>query len=104
MMIAYIMCISISILSHVIGHNVAYVLCLTVAIALLLLLKPFAPHVFNNVGFIYLIVGTVDTAAFCKDIIFLIGSFLIGGAIYIGGVLLIIKGIKAHAARVASKI
>ena len=66
-----------------------------------MLLMPFAPKFFNNVGFSYLIAACIEPEVFCGDILMMLVRFLIGGAIYLGGTLVVVKLFSMYQARKA---
>lgn len=101
MVLAYLMCMAISATAPCLGEPWSYLIFVTVAIAILMLLMPFAPYFFNNVGFVYLIVSVIDTKAFCADFWTLVLSFFVGGAIYIGGALAIVHFLRYRAKKKA---
>lgn len=97
LLLTYVMCLGIKVTSPVLGELWGYLICVTIAIGVLMLLMPFARYFFNNVGFVYLIVSVIDTKAFCADIVTLLVSFFVGGAIYVGGALAIVHLLKYRA-------
>lgn len=104
MILTYVMCMGIRATTPYLGGLWSYVICVTIAIGVLMLMMPFAPYFFNNVGFVYLIVAVIDTKEFCADFVPLLIGFFVGGAIYIGGIFVIMNFLRAHAKKkVASK-
>lgn len=97
MILAFLMCMAIRATTPYLGEPWSYLIFVTIAIAILMLLMPFAHHFFNNVGFIYLIVSVIDTKTFCADFVTLLVSFFVGGAIYIGGALVIVHFLRYRA-------
>jgi hypothetical protein len=97
MILTYVMCLGIKATAPYLGELWSYLLCVTVAIGILMLMMPFAHYFFNNVGFIYLIVSVIDTKAFCADFATILVSFFVGGAIYVGGAIGIVHFLKYRA-------
>lgn len=97
MVLTYVMCLGIKAMSPYLGELWGYLICITIAIGILMLMMPFAHHFFNNVGFVYLIVCVIDTKAFCADFVTLLISFFVGGAIYVGGAIAIVHFLKYRA-------
>lgn len=63
------------------GHTVAVAIPLLIAIAVLILANPYLPMVFNNVGFIYLIVSFVETDKIITNLPSHLVSLLLGSII-----------------------
>jgi hypothetical protein len=78
-------------------HATAASIPLVIVVGALILLHPYIPLFFNNVGFIYLIVSVIDTKAFCADFTTILVSFFVGGAIYVGGAIGIVHFLKYRA-------
>lgn len=97
MILTYIMCMGIKAITPYLGSLWSYLICVTIAIGILMLLMPFARYFFNNVGFIYLIVSVMDTKTFCADFVTLLISFFVGGAIYVGGAIAIVHILRYRA-------
>lgn len=95
LVMSYLLCIAVTVLSAVVGQVAGWIIPVSVAIAILMLLRPFLPYVCNNVAFLYLIVATRDPETFYAEFGRLMLYFLVGGLIYLGGILLIIKGLQA---------
>ncbi|MBE6843496.1 MAG: hypothetical protein E7510_11815 [Ruminococcus sp.] len=102
MVLTFLMCKAISATAPTLGSMWSYLIFVTIAIAILMLMMPFAHYFFNNVGFIYLIVSVIDTKAFCTDFVTLLISFFVGGAIYIGGAIAIVHFLKYRAKKKAT--
>ena len=66
-----------------------------------MLLKPFFPYVCNNVAFLYMVIATKDSAEFFAEFWSLMAYFVVGGIIYLGGILLIVMTLKKLAAKKA---
>lgn len=95
LVISYLLCIVVTLLSGVIGPVFGWIIPVSLVIAALMLLRPFLPYVCNNVAFLYMIIATRDPATFYAEFGSLMVYFLVGGLIYLGGILLIIKGLQA---------
>ena len=101
MLITVVMCLGVLNLSPVLGDIWGWIVPVGIAVALLMLLMPFAPKFFNNVGFSYLIAACIEPEVFCGDILMMLVRFLIGGAIYLGGTLVVVKLFSLYQARKA---
>ena len=97
--VSYLLCIGVALLSTVIGPTFGWIIPVSLAVAALMLLRPFFPYVCNNVAFLYMVVCTMDSEAFYAEFWPMLIYFVIGGLIYLGGILLIIKGLKKLAAK-----
>lgn len=95
LVLSWLMCIVVTVLSGVIGPVWGWIIPVSLVIAALMLLRPFLPYVCNNVAFLYMIVATRDAEAFFAEFGSLMIYFVVGGLIYLGGILLIIKGLQA---------
>ena len=91
---SYLLCIGVALLSGIIGPTFGWIIPVSLAVAALMLLRPFFPYVCNNVAFLYMVVATRDSAAFFAEFWSLMLYFVVGGIIYLGGILLIIKGLR----------
>ena len=103
MLVTFAMCMAITALVPVMGSFWGWFVPVAITITLLLLLMPFAHYCFNNVGFAYMIICTVNATYFCENIVYMLGSFLIGSAINIGGALLIIMWLTNRAKKKAAQ-
>lgn len=95
MLITYVMCKGIVFLKPILGDVWGWAIPIVLALAVLMLMMPFAPHFFNNVGISYLVIATIDAGKFCEEIGSILICFIVGSAIYFAGIILIMKWIKA---------
>jgi hypothetical protein len=102
LIVSYLLCIGVTLLSGIIGPTFGWIIPVSLAVAALMLLRPFFPYVCNNVAFLYMVVATRDSAAFFEEFWSLMIYFVVGGLIYLGGILLIIKGLQKLAAKKAA--
>lgn len=77
-------------LTPALGHLMGAMVPLTIVIMALIVLHPVAPSVFNNVAFTYLIISTINIEQVPANTPIHMITFLVGGAIIIGGANLII--------------
>lgn len=77
-------------LTQGLGHLMGAMAPLTKVIMALIVLHPVAPSVFNNVAFTYLIISTINIESVPVNTPVYMVTFVIGGAIIIGGAYLII--------------
>ena len=98
---SYLLCITVTVLSGIIGEAWGWLIPVTLAVAALMLLKPFFPYVCNNVAFLYMVIATKDSAEFFAEFWSLMLYFVVGGIIYLGGILLIVMSLKKLAAKKA---
>lgn len=91
LVVSYLLCIVITVLSTIIGPTFGWIIPVVLAVAALMLLRPFFPYVCNNVAFLYMVVATRDAASFYAEFWYLLLYFAVGGVIYLGGVLVIVK-------------
>lgn len=99
LVVSYLLCIVVTVLSGIIGAAWGWVIPVTLAVAALMLLRPFFPYVCNNVAFLYMVIATRDSAAFFEEFWSLMIYFVVGGIIYLGGILLIVKALQKLAAK-----
>ncbi len=99
LVVSYLLCIVVTVLSGIIGAAWGWVIPVTLAVAALMLLRPFFPYVCNNVAFLYMVIATRDSAAFFAEFWSLMIYFVVGGIIYLGGILLIVKALQKLAAK-----
>ncbi len=100
--VSYLLCIGVTLLSTVIGPTFGWIIPVSLAVAALMLLRPFCPYICNNVAFLYMVVCTRDSAAFYAEFWSLLIYFVVGGTIYLGGILLIVKGLQTLAKKKAA--
>jgi hypothetical protein len=103
LVVSYLLCIVVTVLSGIIGAAWGWVIPVTLAVAALMLLRPFFPYVCNNVAFLYMVIATRDSAAFFAEFWSLMIYFVVGGIIYLGGILLIVKALQKLAAKKAKE-
>jgi hypothetical protein len=102
LIVSYLLCIGVTLLSGIIGPTFGWIIPVALAVAALMLLRPFFPYVCNNVAFLYMVVATRDSAAFFAEFWSLMIYFVVGGIIYLGGILLIIMGLQKLAKKKAA--
>lgn len=66
---------------------------------ILIILHPYAPKVLNNVGFAYLTVACIDSAAFAANLPLFFGVYIVGSLVFNGGCVLLMKPARYLAAR-----
>lgn len=99
---SYVLCIGVGLLSGIVGPIFGWIIPVSLAVAALMLLRPFFPYVCNNVAFLYMVVATRDAEAFFAEFWSLMIYFVVGGVIYLGGILLIVKGLQKLAKKMAA--
>ena len=72
---------------------------LGVVLFILIILHPYAPKVLNNVGFAYLTVACIDSAAFAANLPLFFGVYIVGSLVFNGGCVLLMKPARYLAAR-----
>ena len=72
---------------------------LAVVLFILIILHPYAPEVLNNVGFAYLTVACIDSAAFAANLPLFFGVYIVGSLVFNGGCVLLMKPARYLAAR-----
>ena len=68
-------------------------------VGMVLILHPYAPKVLNNVGFAYLTVACIDSAAFAANLPLFFGVYIVGSLVFNGGCVLLMKPARYLAAR-----
>ena len=68
-------------------------------LVILIILHPYAPKVLNNVGFAYLTVACIDSAAFAANLPLFFGVYIAGSLVFNGGCVLLMKPARYLAAR-----
>ena len=91
--------LSISALTPVLGDFLGFILPLAVVLFILIILHPYAPKVLNNVGFAYLTVACIDSAAFAANLPLFFGVYIAGSLVFNGGCVLLMKPARYLAAR-----
>lgn len=66
---------------------------------ILIILHPYAPKVLNNVGFAYLTVACIDSAAFAANLPLFFGVYIVGSLVFNGGCVLLMKPARYLAAQ-----
>ncbi len=89
--------LAITALTPVLGSMAGFLIPLAVVLFLLVIVHPYAPKVFNNVGFAYLTVACIDTTAFATHIPMFFATFIVGSLIFNGVCILLMKPAKALA-------
>ena len=70
-----------------------------VVLFILIILHPYAPKVLNNVGFAYLTVACIDSAAFAANLPLFFRVYIVGSLVFNGGCVLLMKPARYLAAR-----
>lgn len=81
------------------GGMLGLLLPLGVVLFILIILHPYAPKVLNNVGFAYLTVACIDSAAFAANLPLFFGVYIVGSLVFNGGCVLLMKPARYLAAR-----
>lgn len=74
-----------------VGPLMGFIIPLCVILILLILVHPYAPVVFNNVGFAYLVCATINIPAFAENIPQHLIGFVIGSLVFNGVSILLLK-------------
>ena len=91
--------LSITALTPVLGSFFGFLIPLAVVLFVLIILHPYAPKVLNNVGFAYLTVACIDSAAFAANLPLFFGAYIVGSLVFNGGCVLLMKPARYLAAR-----
>ena len=91
--------LSITALTPVLGGFFGFLIPLAVVLFILIILHPYAPKVLNNVGFAYLTVACIDSAAFAANLPLFFGVYIVGSLVFNGGCVLLMKPARYLAAR-----
>ena len=91
--------LAIGALTPVLGGMLGLLLPLGVVLFILIILHPYAPKVLNNVGFAYLTVACIDSAAFAANLPLFFGVYIVGSLVFNGGCVLLMKPARYLAAR-----
>ena len=91
--------LSITALTPVLGSFFGFLIPLAVVLFVLIILHPYAPKVLNNVGFAYLTVACIDSAAFAANLPLFFGVYIVGSLVFNGGCVLLMKPARYLAAR-----
>ena len=99
MVLTVLAMLAISALTPVLGGMLGLLLPLGVVLFILIILHPYAPKVLNNVGFAYLTVACIDSAAFAANLPLFFGVYIVGSLVFNGGCVLLMKPARYLAAR-----
>ncbi len=99
MVLTVLAMLAIGTLTPVLGGMLGLLLPLGVVLFILIILHPYAPKVLNNVGFAYLTVACIDSAAFAANLPLFFGVYIVGSLVFNGGCVLLMKPARYLAAR-----
>ena len=99
MVFTVIALLAITFLTPVLGSFFGFLIPLAVVLFVLIILHPYAPKVLNNVGFAYLTVACIDSAAFVANLPLFFGVYIVGSLVFNGGCVLLMKPARYLAAR-----
>ena len=99
MVFTVIALLAITFLTPVLGSFFGFLIPLAVVLFVLIILHPYAPKVLNNVGFAYLTVACIDSAAFAANLPLFFGVYIAGSLVFNGGCVLLMKPARYLAAR-----
>ena len=99
MVFTVIALLAITFLTPVLGSFFGFLIPLAVVLFVLIILHPYAPKVLNNVGFAYLTVACIDSAAFAANLPLFFGVYIVGSLVFNGGCVLLMKPARYLAAR-----
>ena len=99
MVFTVIALLAITFLTPVLGSFFGFLIPLAVVLFVLIILHPYAPKVLNNVGFAYLTVACIDSAAFAANLPLFFGGYIVGSLVFNGGCVLLMKPARYLAAR-----
>ena len=99
MVFTVIALLAITFLTPVLGSFFGFLIPLAVVLFVLIILHPYAPKVLNNVGFAYLTVACIDSAAFAANLPLFFGVYIVGSLVFNGGCVLLLKPARYLAAR-----
>ena len=99
MVLTVLAMLAIGALTPVLGGMLGLLLPLGVVLFILIILHPYAPKVLNNVGFAYLTVACIDSAAFAANLPLFFGVYIAGSLVFNGGCVLLMKPARYLAAR-----
>lgn len=88
---AWILAMAESVLGSVIGIMPALFIVLALIIYVIIVLGPLVPSCFNNVAFAFLTISTINMNKVASETLSYLVVFIVGGAIMIGGCILISK-------------
>ncbi len=95
--------LAITALTPVIGSMAGFLIPLTIVLFVLIVVHPYAPKVFNNVGFAYLTCACIDTTAFASHMALFFGTFIVGSIVFNGVCILLMKPMKSLAVKSVKK-
>ena len=99
MVFTVIALLAITFLTPVLGSFFGFLIPLAVVLFVLIILHPYAPKVLNNVGFAYLTVACIDSAAFAANLPLFFGVYIVGSLVFNGGCVLLMKPARYLAAQ-----
>ena len=99
MVFTVIALLAITFLTPVLGSFFGFLIPLAVVLFVLIILHPYAPKVLNNVGFAYLTVACIDSAAFAANLPLFFGVYIVGSLVFNGGCVLLMKPARYLAVR-----
>ena len=99
MVFTVIALLAITFLTPVLGSFFGFLIPLAAVLFVLIILHPYAPKVLNNVGFAYLTVACIDSAAFAANLPLFFGVYIVGSLVFNGGCVLLMKPARYLAAR-----
>ena len=91
--------LSITALTPVLGGFFGFLIPLAVVLFILIILHPYAPKVFNNVGFAYLTVACIDAETFAANLPLFFATYILGSLAFNGVCVLLMKPAKALAVK-----
>lgn len=86
-------------LGGIIGHLFGFLIPLAVVLVLLIIVHPYAPIVFNNVGFAYLICATIAIPNFVENLPSHFIGFVVGSLVFNGVCVLLLKYFEGRIAK-----
>ena len=90
-------------LTPLIGSMAGFLIPLAIVLFVLIVLHPYAPKVFNNVGFAYLTCACIDTTAFASHLGLFFATFIVGSLVFNGVCILLMKPMKSLAVKNLTK-
>jgi len=86
-------------LTPIVGPLAGFVIPLAIIVFAVIILNPFVPVVFNNVAFAFLIISAINLDKVLANTLPYMVVFLIGGAVVIGGCMIMLRIITAIATK-----
>ena len=99
MVFTVIALLAITFLTPVLGSFFGFLIPLAVVLFVLIILHPYAPKVFNNVGFAYLTVACIDAETFAANLPLFFAIYILGSLAFNGVCVLLMKPAKALAVK-----